>query len=300
MQQCASSLVETYSFASFIHIIDCANQDGTVVVDDEIGMKSCSWLDGNKASYGYLCMFVDVATKCPETCGFCPARGGTSRISQPRTLETHLNGTVEWFGSMFNVAAHKNMTVQSLGFHTDSTEAVEVTVYTKKGTYADSSEQDPEAWTLIAKTTVQGQGFGNITNIPATDMKAVQIKQGVLQAFYVTTGDNKNIILSGGSKVSLELHDAWAKNDDLALLTGEAVTGSFGGSYKPYAWNGCIDYTVALTCQDGSDTIPVENVGEKSCAWLSKNQGRFGYLCERASVATSCPVTCNFCDLMEN
>jgi len=268
-------------------------------MDDEIGLESCAWLEANKSDYSYLCTFKDVASTCPGTCGFCPVAGWSSG-TEPRTLSTAMNGTVEWYGNMFNVAATSDVIVTSLSFHTASTEPVDVAVYTKQGTYADGSEQLPETWTLIAETTVQGKGVGNRTTVPASDFDAVELSEGDLQAFYLTTGDVKNVILSGGSGVTLQLHDMWTENGDLTILTGEAVTGKFGGSYSPYAWNGRIHYSAKLDCVDKSGTIYVENVGDKSCAWLSKNQARFGFLCDRITVATTCPVTCSFCKTPTN
>ena len=266
-------------------------------MDDEVGMETCGWLEGNKADYQYLCAFTDVATTCPGTCGFCPAAGNGTSTSAPRSVSTAMNGTVEWYGCMFDVAANNNATIKSLSFHTPSRGSVDVAVYTKRGTYTDGSEQLPEAWTLIAQTAVQGQGVGNLTSIPGSAFQDVLIQNGTLQAFYVTTGDSKNITLSGGSQLTLQVDDVWTENSDLSLLVGKAVTGSFGGSYSPYAWNGKIHYTVELGCVDKNDLIAVDtNVGAKSCDWLSKNQGRFGYLCDRVAVATTCPVTCNFCD----
>lgn len=264
-------------------------------MDDDIGKKSCSWLEANKEAYDYLCMFKDVATTCPDTCGLCPA-GEISSRSETRSLKTVMDGTVEWFGTMFNVVAESNVTVKSLSFHTSSTEPVDVAVYTKQGMNAIGSDQKAEDWTLIAETTVQGRGFGNATSIPRSDFKGVSIKQGDVQGFYVTTGDVKNVILSGGNQATLELHNKWAENSDFTLLTGEAVTGKFGGAYAPYAWNGRIHYIVELGCVDGSGTVNVEHVGDKTCDWLAKNQMRFGYLCDRMEVAVTCPVTCDFCD----
>jgi hypothetical protein len=199
---------------------------------------------------------------------------------------------------MFNVEAKNNMTVKSMSFHTRSTEPVAVSVYTKQGMYV-GSEQHPNEWTLIASTTVQGQGFGNPTHIPAMSFNQVDLSEGDVQSFYVSTGDSKSIILSGGSQApELRLHDTFIDNSDLMLLTGKAVTGSFGGSYLPYAWNGGLYYSVEVGCVDGVDSIAVENVGDKSCEWLSNNQARFGYLCNRIQVAMACPVTCNFCDVV--
>jgi hypothetical protein len=273
----------------------CPNQDGTILIDDEVGEETCEWLTANADSYGHLCMLTDVATTCSATCGFCPAESSSSG-SEPRRLDTNLNGTVEWYGAMFLVEAKNNMTVKSMSFHTRSTDSVEVSVYTKQGIYV-GSEQIPKAWTLVASTTVQGRGFGNPTLIPAISFTNVNLHEGDVQSFYVSTGDAKNVILTGGSQASqLQLHDTFADNSDLVLLTGKAVTSSFGGSYLPYAWNGGIDYSIEKKCVDRDDLISIENVGDKSCGWLSKNQGRFGYLCNRIQVSTACPVTCNFCD----
>mmetsp|Transcript_4184 Transcript_4184/g.4642 ORF Transcript_4184/g.4642 Transcript_4184/m.4642 type:complete len:270 (-) Transcript_4184:161-970(-) len=45
--------------------------DGTFEANDVIGTQNCSWLVSNKEKYPWLCAFVDVALKCPSTCGIC-------------------------------------------------------------------------------------------------------------------------------------------------------------------------------------------------------------------------------------
>ena len=258
-------------------------------------METCTWLGTNKVDYGYLCMFTDVATTCPATCGTCPA---ASLTLEKKSLGTDMDGNVEWFGSMFNVEVKSNITVTSLSFHTASTDSVAVKVYTKKGTYDVASGSDHRAsdWTLISNTTVQGQGFTNATRIPAADFDELKLKEGDIQAFYVDAGSVKNVILSGNSHASLQLHGMWSENRDLAILTGSAVTGSFAGSYPLYAWNGAIHYSIGTECTDGRSNVFVDNVGDVSCDWLSKNQARFGFLCDRIHFAMACPVTCNYCD----
>jgi len=45
--------------------------NGTFEANDVIGIQNCSWLDSNNEKYPWLCAFVDVALKCPLTCGIC-------------------------------------------------------------------------------------------------------------------------------------------------------------------------------------------------------------------------------------
>lgn len=282
---------------SFDFTQDCPDdQSGSFLVDNEIGMETCTWLEANRIEYEYLCAFTDVATMCPATCGFCPAAPSTL---ETKSLQTDMNGTVQWFGGMFNVEVKNNVTVTSVSFHTASIGSVPVNVYTKKGTYDMASRSDHKAsdWTLISNTTVQARGLSKATQIPVTDFVEVYLHEGDIQAFYIDTGSTKNVILSGKKGHGrLQLHDTWFENADLSILVGSAVTGWFGGSYPLYAWNGVIHYYVDHECTDGSATVAVDNVGDVSCDWLSRNQARFGFLCERIQIATACPQTCTFCD----
>lgn len=214
--------------------------------------------------------------------------------SETKFLSTNMNGSGQWYGCMFIVEPKTDLTVTSLSFHTASRDLLPIFVYTKEGTYV-GSDRSILNWTLIANVTVQGQGFGNPTPIPSAAFDQTPLKAGAVTSFYVTA-INKRIVMSGGRAVSVKLHESWSENSELSILTGYAVTGLFGRSYKPYAWNGQIHYTRSTACLDSSESVFVDNVGDRTCEWVSKNPDRFGFLCDLVNIATACPVTCDFCD----
>jgi hypothetical protein len=50
---------------------DCQDLDGTFLADAIAGNKDCTWLGVNMDRYRYLCQFLDVASKCRNTCSAC-------------------------------------------------------------------------------------------------------------------------------------------------------------------------------------------------------------------------------------
>jgi hypothetical protein len=220
----------------------------------------------------------------------------TSSLEATKVLSTDMNGTVQWYGCMFMVEAKTNLTVTSLSFNTASSDLLRIVVYTKEGSYVGSDKRSLD-WTLTANVTVEGQGFGNPTPIPAAAFDQTPLKAGAIQSFFVTAID-KRIVMSGGRAVSVNLHHSWSENSEISILTGYAVTNLFGGSYSPYAWNGQIQYTRA--CLDSSESVFVDNVGDRTCEWVTKNPEHFGFLCDVVSIATACPVTCDVCDAPVN
>lgn len=220
----------------------------------------------------------------------------TSSLKETKVLSTAMNGTIQWYGCMFMVEAKTNLTVTSLNFNTASSDLLRIVVYSKEGSYVGSDLRILD-WTLIANVTVEGQGFANPTPIPAASFDQTSLKAGAVQSFFVTAID-KRIVMSGGRAVSLNLHNSWSKNSELSILTGYAVTNLFGGSYSPYGWNGQIQYTTA--CLDSSESVFINNIGDRSCEWVTKNLKHFGFLCSIVSIATACPVTCDACDAPVN
>ena len=49
----------------------CRDSDGDISINSNDGARSCSWLASNLYTYGYLCKFMDIASRCQQTCGFC-------------------------------------------------------------------------------------------------------------------------------------------------------------------------------------------------------------------------------------
>lgn len=68
------SLVITGCFSDFdvpVILPTCSDSDGDISVGNGAGTRTCSWLASNLDSFGYLCDFIDIASRCQVTCGFC-------------------------------------------------------------------------------------------------------------------------------------------------------------------------------------------------------------------------------------
>lgn len=68
------SLVVTGCFSDFeapeVQPI-CSDSYGDLSISREDGTRSCSWLASNLNAFGYLCTFMDIASRCQQTCNFC-------------------------------------------------------------------------------------------------------------------------------------------------------------------------------------------------------------------------------------
>jgi len=53
------------------------------------------------------------------------------------------------------------------------------------------------------------------------------------------------------------------------------------------------------SCTDSTGLFNVDrfDLGEKDCDWLAINLGRFSHLCSFLVVVSSCPLTCDRCEL---
>ena len=54
----------------------CSDSSDAFFVDNRVGEQTCDWVAANILRFDYLCNFVEVAAKCPNTCEFCFVLGG--------------------------------------------------------------------------------------------------------------------------------------------------------------------------------------------------------------------------------
>eukprot|EP00559_Dactyliosolen_fragilissimus_P004589 CAMPEP_0184859064 /NCGR_PEP_ID=MMETSP0580-20130426/4093_1 /TAXON_ID=1118495 /ORGANISM="Dactyliosolen fragilissimus" /LENGTH=1298 /DNA_ID=CAMNT_0027355503 /DNA_START=285 /DNA_END=4181 /DNA_ORIENTATION=- len=157
------------------------------------------------------------------------------------------------YGNMFNIYAIKApVTITSLDVHLRSTELTQIEVYTKQDTYR-GYEKDTMAWTLICATEVKGNGRGRPTPIPFEAFKSVDIKSGLLQAFFVTVKEKG--LLRYSNRLVLGQDDFIEVRDGSGIGTYPFAFGS-NGIFYPRGFNGSIKYTV-------SNSEMLSNVAQK-------------------------------------
>jgi len=150
------------------------------------------------------------------------------------------------------------------------------------------------------------QGYGSLTYAELND---ISINAGDSKSFYITVigrNENENLLMMYESN---SLGSTLVENEDMRILQGKAITHPFGGpdreAYSTYGINGGFQYKLrgggVGGCVDlDEETFFVDNVvNERNCDWLADNAQRFDYLCKFFNVARKCPVTCDFCDALQ-
>ena len=126
--------------------------------------------------------------------------------------------------------------------HTQLTALTTVEVCTKNGKHSSLDERDPDAWTLLVTTEVQGQGVGKPTTLPEGTLQ-LKMKPEETLLLYVAL-QTKDIFCLWGWCVCVGCVSR--RNEDLEFLTGVTSGYRFGNTYWPRVWNGGVDYYVLV------------------------------------------------------
>mmetsp|Transcript_38662 Transcript_38662/g.42786 ORF Transcript_38662/g.42786 Transcript_38662/m.42786 type:complete len:1176 (-) Transcript_38662:157-3684(-) len=283
--------------------------DGTTnsnfIVDDDVEERDCIWLQGNKEQYPWLCDYRDVALECPVTCEVCDVlEDSFSEVGNPQVFGVRPTGTTQWQGNMFDVDFRKDMIVTGFFLHVRASRAIRtarVQIYMVDGSYS-GLEFSASSWgEPIFDGDLTPQGFGSLTYAELDD---ISINAGDKKSFYITIASANNLLIMTRSD---SLGDTLVEGEDMEIFQGKAVSYAFGGTagqaFSAYGINGGLQYTLregVSGCSDVSETFSVNDVvGDRDCEWLAKNSQRFDYLCKFFNVAMNCPVTCNFCDALQ-
>jgi hypothetical protein len=160
---------------------------------------------------------------------FVQAGMGSSTI--PGSLPTLWAGGNNYLGTMFNIQAINQITIDSFYINAQSSDTVEV--WYRPGTYVGYTTSSA-GWTLMGKHAVISAGSGNPTSLP---VGGLTIPAGQTYGIYVTfkTGINAlNYTNGNGSNQNYQ-------NSDLAF-TGGSAGGYFSATSSPRIFNGTIHY----------------------------------------------------------
>ncbi|WP_191906990.1 T9SS type A sorting domain-containing protein [Adhaeribacter soli] len=163
--------------------------------------------------------------------------------TQTKSLSTINTGGNNQNGVMFQVAAHKSLTINGFTITPTSVgSTIPLRFYYKTGTYS-GFQNNASAWTLHATTSVVNAGSQIFVPVPE-----LALQQGQQYAFYITTTDGTNISYTNG--------DNTFTDGNLTITTGTGNMYPFSTVYSPRTWNGSLSYMLP-TCEGPRKPVTV-------------------------------------------
>jgi hypothetical protein len=176
-----------------------------------------------------------------EVGGSSPAQPSPTSVPKSRPskeiskrISTSFAGGNGQAGNMIQIQASQDIVVTTFDIHTYSTSRVHAYVYYKKGGYI-GYETDPNAWSLMADTWMDGRGSPNPTRIPEREVTALSIQASETYSFYITLTESSIRYTNGRV-------DAGDENLKFIRSTGNKYP--FGAYYPDRIWNGNLYYKI--------------------------------------------------------
>lgn len=140
-------------------------------------------------------------------------------------------------GTMFDVKGRQDVEITALGLNTFRTDAFEVQLYTRAGTFR-GAEDDLRAWTWVNNVTVAGQGMGTPSYLPPGSFPPVLVRRGETVGLYVTT-DRPYFRLGRGEQEGKAL----LGNPDVVVYEGVGKRHPIDtGTIRPRTLQGVVGY----------------------------------------------------------
>eukprot|EP00970_Alexandrium_tamarense_P006155 scaffold1033_cov205-Alexandrium_tamarense.AAC.14 len=157
-----------------------------------------------------------------------------------KSLVTTTTGNNGAPGAAFDIKALQDVTITSFDFYGVSTNAEEVEVYTRKGSYS-GNVGSPTGWALVFKKTVNQGGKDTLVGLSQFD-SPVEIVAGDTQSFFIYTATS--LMYEAGTS-----EGATANNDEsLEVFEGVGIVTKFSGNINdivsPRVFKGVIRYDV--------------------------------------------------------
>eukprot|EP00804_Cyclotella_cryptica_P022681 CCRYP_012488-RA/>CCRYP_012488-RA protein AED:0.03 eAED:0.03 QI:1589/1/1/1/1/1/9/60/937 len=164
------------------------------------------------------------------------------------------SGNSGGFGIAFDVIPKKDLVITSLDFHTDLEQAIEVYVWTRRGSH-EGHERDQLAWERVCSSAkVLGQGPYKATPIGPSLFQSVKLSSFERVAFYITLL-TPNMRYTKVNEGEANLGDIVNDLPDIRVLAGSGIGGfPFGAPISTRLWNGSIHYV--LLDEPDNERIP--------------------------------------------
>jgi len=164
-----------------------------------------------------------------------------------KSLKTTLAGGSGGFGCMFEVHALKDLVVESLDIHVDTTDKIAVEIYTMDGSYL-GKESEVDSWRKVADLTVMGNGQGQLTPVREDSdgnraMVPVPVEADQVQSFYVRL-PTASLFYTNRDVNSLGQNSVANQSIEIKIGTGVG-TEDFGALlYEGREFNGVVNYNL--------------------------------------------------------
>lgn len=156
----------------------------------------------------------------------------TASVVEDRSkqLATPLVGGDFFSGIMFDVDARHDMELTGIAFHTSATTSIDMSVYTRDGSF-EGNEMDESEWTLVETKNVDGQGGGSATYF-SFDAPMKLLLEGETRAFYMFTQAGPFLRTSTTSETDLLAGDEAYSNEDIEVHVGVGKKRGWQGAVR--------------------------------------------------------------------
>jgi len=165
-------------------------------------------------------------------------------------ITTTLNSSINWNGTMFDIAGLTDLTIDSFGVKIANLGLQGIDIYYKNGSHI-GAETNASAWTFLGTTTVNVTDNTKLTTVPLGNL---QVTMNNTYGIYIQLS-NANAQLS----YQWQSNPVTRSNSELSITTGSGISHNFSGTYYPRDWNGTIYYHHGLKPQGDCSTglLPV-------------------------------------------
>ncbi len=225
------------------------------VVDNEAPMAVCQNVTVDlDASGSYTLTPAEIDNGSTDNCGIAGYQLGTMG-SGSYSLTTTFAGGNSLAGSMFDLEAVNDLTIDSFDVNMATGQTGDIEVYFKTGTWV-GSESTPADWTLVGTATnITSAGVGLPT--PLNLDLGITVAAGNRVAFYITRTSGSLTYTNGTTVGAL-----FASDSNLQMFEGAGKGYPFGSTFQPRVFNGNIVYSVSGAMIPFSGDFDCSHVGD--------------------------------------
>ncbi len=224
------------------------------VIDNENPIAVCQNVTVDlDASGSYTLTPGEIDNGSSDNCGIATLQLG-SMGSSTGSLTTTFVGGNSLAGSMFDLEAINNLTIDSFDVNMATGNTADIEVYFKTGTWV-GSESNPAAWSLVGTATnITSAGVGLPT--PLNLDLGINVAAGDRVAFYVTRTTGSLTYTNGTTVGAL-----FASDSNLQMFEGAGKGYPFGSTFQPRNFNGNIIYSTDGVLMPISGDLDCSNLG---------------------------------------